>query len=182
MPKSSKVRQCLQEVHWYLIWVDWSDWSEFPSYLILPLQHCAVAFQCSRVFQHVTSFSNLLKHFQCSRRSSLLITKSIKSTMFPLSGKAVTLIKEIHPHSLAWSAWRKSMLHFSYFPFTTISLIIVSLQICSKSWHAAEVRPVVIRIASFVLSSSPLSLFHLRAGIQYCAVQRLMHHSDSCCM
>lgn len=108
----------------------------------------------------MASFSNLLKHFQCSRRSSLLITKSIKSTMFPQSGKAVTLIKETHPLSLAWSAWRKSMLHFSYFPFTTVSLIIVSLQICSQSWHAAEVRPVVIRIASFFRSFFLLVPFH----------------------
>lgn len=96
----------------------------------------------------------------------------MKSTTFPLSGKAVILIKEIQPVSFAW---RRSMLH----PFTTMSLIIVSLQIRSKNWHAAEVRSVVTWIASFFLSSIPLSLFHPWTGIQHRALQGLMHRSDA---
>lgn len=39
------------------------------------------------------------------------------------------------------------MLH----PFTTMSLIIVSFQIHSKNWHAAEVSSVVTWITSFFL-------------------------------
>jgi len=66
------------------------------------------------------------------------------------------------------------MLH----PFTTMSLIIVSLQIRSKNWHGVEVRSMVTWIASFFLSSIPFSLFHPWAGIQCRALQGLMHRSD----
>lgn len=73
--------------------------------------------------------------------------------MLPLPGKVVILIKEIQAMSFTW---RIPMLH----PLTTMSLIIVSLQIRSKNWHAAGVRSVVVWISYPPLPFSlPLLLF-----------------------
>lgn len=84
--------------------------------------------------------------------------------MLPLPGKVVILIKEIQPMSFTW---RIPMLH----PLTTMSLIIVSLQIRSKNWHAAGVRSVVVWISYLLLfpslflsSSSPPLPFFFRSS------------------